>query len=483
METEHFKSKTIKGTFAILVRQIVVQLLNVAGAIILSWILTPRDFGIYAIFNFLIFSIMNINEVGLGAALIHEGKEIEKNDLKQIFTMQFAFIAVISVLLYIAAPYMIGIYHLDAKYAIFIRYSGLLFIVIALRSISYLSMERRLEFGKIGIIEIIETLFFQLSVIICALLGYGAISFLIGFIIQGILWLLLSYMAAPWQIGFHFEMKRAVDLLKFGIPYQGATIITLAKDSFVPLFIGAVIGLDAVGYINLATLLALYPVLFLKITSRILFPAFSNIKHNKQLFEKMLGKSVRLNNFLIYGALVLIIAFPKEIITYIYSAKWLPAIPLLYCFCFANLFQGSVMPILSAFNALGKSKIYFMFSLLWLCLTWVVGYPLIAVFGYIGFGYAAVLIQLTNFLVYFKIKDYISVNIWENTKYFLCSFALSTGAVMAIKHLLPIANVFMLFIYCIVSLAIYLLMIIVFTRLSLYKEIADILKSLKIKGA
>jgi O-antigen/teichoic acid export membrane protein len=107
------------------------------------------------------------------------------------------------------------------------------------------------------------------------------------------------------------------------------------------------------------------------------------------------------------------LALSHPITALIFGARWLPALPLFYLFCFGNLFVPCSTPMLGVLNALGESRKTLHISLIWMGTTWALGVPLTLWLGIMGFGIAMIGVQLTNLVLYWMVWKITGVTPWS----------------------------------------------------------------------
>jgi hypothetical protein len=68
--------------------------------------------------------------------------------------------------------------------------------------------------------------------------------------------------------------------------------------------------------------------------------------------------------------------------------------------------------LLALLNALGRSPVAFGYALVWAVGTWAIGGPLILLLGPIGYGWANLLIQLTNIALIRQVQAIVPFRLW-----------------------------------------------------------------------
>ena len=135
------------------VRQVLVQGLNLAGAILLARILSPAEFGMFAIITFILSFLLAFGDAGLGASLIRESNEPAEEDYRAVFTAQQALVLGAVVISWVAAPSAARAYGLPVADAWLLRLVALSLLFTSLQVIPSIRLERHLRFDKLAIVE------------------------------------------------------------------------------------------------------------------------------------------------------------------------------------------------------------------------------------------------------------------------------------------------------------------------------------------
>src|SRR5437762_12531867 len=86
------KSKMAPGFSTLLVRELLLKICAFSGQLILARILSPDDFGFYAIIIFIINLFGLFSDIGLSSALIQKKQPLADIELATIFFIKCAFI-------------------------------------------------------------------------------------------------------------------------------------------------------------------------------------------------------------------------------------------------------------------------------------------------------------------------------------------------------------------------------------------------------
>lgn len=392
--------KALRSILALGVRQLVAQGLNILGAIFLARLLSPSEFGVYAIIVFIRGFLTAFGDAGLAASLIRQPREPEEGEYRAVFAFQQGMIAAVALPFWFACPLIAQLYKLPAHDAWVFRLVDLSLLCSSFQVIPSTKLERDLAFHKIAVIEISMAVVFNGVSVLLAYRGWGEMSFAWGLFLRSIVGAGLANVVRPWKIGWSRNWKGVREHLRFGIPYQGIAFVSLVKDSIGPTLIAIFLGAAEMGYVNWAVMTAFYPLLVLTVLQRVYLPTFSRLQDNPGSLSLSVEKILLATNSIVAPAAVATLVFIHPITSLIFGGKWLVAVPLFYIFWACNILNAISGPVQSLLNALGHSKTTFSFSVMWAAVTWIVGVPLILLIGVVGYAIATLAINLTNVLLF-----------------------------------------------------------------------------------
>ncbi|HMA96136.1 MAG TPA: oligosaccharide flippase family protein, partial [Polyangiaceae bacterium] len=105
--TQQIARSAVLGAAALAVRQVVVQLFNLGGNIVLARELSPREYGFFGIIQFLLSFLTSFGDVGLGASLVRQEKEPEERDYRAVFTFQQLLVLAVVLIVIVVAPFLV----------------------------------------------------------------------------------------------------------------------------------------------------------------------------------------------------------------------------------------------------------------------------------------------------------------------------------------------------------------------------------------
>jgi O-antigen/teichoic acid export membrane protein len=392
--------KALRSVFALGIRQVLNQGMALTGGIFLARLLSPSEFGLYAIITFLLTFLVAFGDVGFAASLVRQPHEPDDEDYRAVFTVQQMMVGCVIVLFWICAPWFTSVYHLPQHDRWVFRLVALSLLCTSFQVIPSARLERHLLFDKLAVVEVAMSFVFYGTSVTLAWKGVGALSFAIAIFARSLTGAVLINFISPWRLRWHWDWERARVHLKYGIFYQGIQLISLVTSSFTPIYIGLLLGTAAVGYVNWAQMVSGYAVAGLMVLQRVYLPAFARLQLQREELSKFLEQVIRSANALAAPVAMLTFISIVPLAKFVFGPKWLPAIPLFYLLWGTNIFVPTATPVFALLNALGHSRTAFKYSLAVMIGTWVLGVPLILAFGMIGYGIAALCVNALNLILY-----------------------------------------------------------------------------------
>jgi O-antigen/teichoic acid export membrane protein len=452
---EHVTRRATRGAAALAVRQVLVYGSNIGGSIVLARVLPAADFGYYAIVVFVVNFLNIFAGTGFASNLIRMPAEPTLAEKRAVFTSQQVIICLIFAGIWLIAPQLGIWYHLNAHGSLFFRLMGLGLILTSLMVIPQVQMERELAFDKLALIEVCQALVFNIVAIALAVRGFGYISFAIALVLRTGIGALMALFISPWQVGFQMRSEAIWEHLHFGFALQAGQLLAVARDSLTPVFIGMYLGAADVGYVTWAGFVAGISVLIMFPLQRLYLPLFARVQADRKELERFVGRILWAVNGVVAPIASLTVALIHPIVTVIFGAKWLYAVPLVYLFSIGNLMIPSVSVMLSMLNALGKSKWTLYFTLLTVFGTWGMGVPMVLRWGIWGFGYTIAANQLLNLIIFHLVKKEINLNPWPS---YWPSWPIALGIsamIVGLCHLHPPGSVMQLIADALIGLLLY----------------------------
>lgn len=422
-----------KGGLWLLARQVVVQAISFICTIILTRVLDVADFGIYAIVGFFVGFLSLIGSGGIASGLIQMDSDPSRRQLGSAFTLlQLLYGG--SALLGIPISFLlVRVYASLGSYLTMVWVSLLTYYLGSFRTLPAIRLERSLGYGKLAILETIETSSFQISSVIFALLGYGVWSFVLAALISRVLGLGIVYFLSPTSLVLSFDFRGVGRLVRFGLSLQLNAVMSFLRDALVPTFIGLSLGPVAVGLVNFSTRVGSYPMLPLGVVNRMAFPVLSRLQKDDSKFSDFVSGLVKLYIGVLAFGVSAMITLLHPTIDIVYSAKWNPAMILVAAQLFVNIAGAFAWPLMSALQARGTVRDWLYFEIVQFVMTWIFGVPLVHFFGLKGWALTTILTQAPVAILIARARAHLKTRYWAAIRPALVASAVSIGFILLLE--------------------------------------------------
>lgn len=413
------KQRSIKGIFALTSRTFIIQIVAFVANFILTIFLSPAVFGVFFVVSAAIAFLSYFSDIGLAAALIQKKDAITDDDLKTTFTIQQGLVISIVLLALLLSINIGKFYNFGSDGVLLFQALAISFFLSSLKTIPSIILERDLNFQKLVIPQIVETLVFNVVVVYLAINGFGIASFTYAVLARGVSGLITIYLISPWKVRFGFSKASASKLLSFGVPFQLNSLLALIKDDLFIAYLGKVLPIAQVGYIGFAQKWAFTPLrLIMDNVIRITFPSFSRLQDEKDVLKRAIEKSIFAASFLIFPSLFgLVILSPYFVNLIPKYIKWEPAIISLAFFSLNAGLSSVSTPLTNALNAIGKIRVTLYLMVFWTVATWVITPLFIVMYGFNGVSFASALISLSVVIVIYLVRRYVKFDVFKATIY------------------------------------------------------------------
>lgn len=356
------KKTMTSGATWVMANQLVTQVLFVISNVILSRILSPREYGLVGMALVWVGFANIFRDFGMGAAVIQK-KEITTNELSTAFWVNMGIGFLICLTLILASPYIAAFYH-EAQVEQLIWVISVQFLLISLSMIQISLLEKHFQFKRAFFIKTSSQLVGTIVAIILALTGWGVWAIVMQNLTTSFLQFVILWTRASWYPAFVFEYKAFKSLSKFGVFWLGSNLVNYWSRNIDNILIGRFLGSVPLGNYSRAYNIMFLPMNQVVVTlARVFFPTFASIQQDIEMMKQLYLKSVHVIAFAIIPAMLGLWVSADNFILTVFGSKWVDAIPLFQILGILGAVQAVVAPVNNIFLAKGNSNIQFKLAL------------------------------------------------------------------------------------------------------------------------
>jgi O-antigen/teichoic acid export membrane protein len=312
-------------------------LLFLFSTAVLSRLLAPSEFGIYAVINAVVAVITaSFQEFG-GANYLIQKKVLSQQNIRTAFTITFCISIMIGLMLFICRDALVWFFRQEGLKA-GIAVSTLNFALTPFSVVISALFRRDMEFGKLAICNLAAN-FISIAVSIeLAVLHYSFMAPIWGAVAGNIiLTLLLIALCRSRQI-FRPSISEYPDVIRFGLYSGGVSIINVFYNLAPQIFLARILDFAAVGlYSRAVGITQVFDRLVGQVLGPVIMPAiFAQTKAGGNL-KRIYLDSITLLTAVHWPFLTFLAIMAQPIISVWLGPTWLEIVPLVRILCIAYL--------------------------------------------------------------------------------------------------------------------------------------------------
>jgi O-antigen/teichoic acid export membrane protein len=323
MSSPSLKRQALSGVRWTVSARVLVQLITWPSTIIVMRLLDPRDYGLVAISTVVIEFVSMFGDPGLAAGLVHTEVLSDETSRAASGLIALLNLLLLSVLM-LAAPSIAAWYH-EPELTPVIRVASLSLLMTAIATVPQAHLVRNLRFREMALAMIAGNVTASLTTILCAILGLGVWSLVVGALVLSALRAIVIIVynrSAVWpDFSKGFEPVR--HLMHFSVHMLGNRILWYCSMNLDLIVLGRVVHSTELGSYSVGAYLAAIPGdKAMDAVNRVSFPTLSRMRSNRAQFNdtyERIQRMLALFGFLVAWGLA---AVAPEFVHVVLSDKW-----------------------------------------------------------------------------------------------------------------------------------------------------------------
>lgn len=334
-----------RGVGILVSRTLALQLLTAGVTLVLARLLSPADYGLFA----LAAAVQSVAQVtsgaGLSAALIRQEEDPSVGQQRAVSGFLLATglaFSVATAALALAALPAAGVH---GKALGVIAVTALAVPIYALRAVPMVLLERHLSFGRVAVVETAETLAFNAFALAGALAGLGAFSLAGGVPAAAAAGLLAVRLLQGSFAGLSLDLGVVRRLADFGLRASALQMLAIVRNLGFVTVVTAIAGTSTTGFYAMAARLFAFPTALASAVQRVSFPALSRSSAER---PRRGGRAAVLSALLASLPLALLAGSSHALVTVLLGDRWLPTVDVLLASAPGVLLAASAIPAMVA---------------------------------------------------------------------------------------------------------------------------------------
>ncbi len=353
------------------------QLASVLSLLVLARLLEPKAFGLVALAWAVLAFAEQIQESGVGSALIHRRHDVERAAASALIWAPLA-----SLILYAAtffvAPLLAHLLHTPGLVSV-VRVLGLILLLRGLMVVPRAILERNLDYRARAKADV-GAAFVQATVAVTlAFAGFGVWSLVFGALAGAAAQGAILWTVVPWRPSPAAASRRVlIEMMRYGRFVSAGSMLNVFDNTIDNIAIARLLGTTPLGYYAIAFRLADFPNSVIgHVVGRVMFPVYSMLQGDLQAVRRAYLQNLQRIAIVALPVSVGIAVAAKPIVLALFGEKWLLAVAPLRILAFYGLLKSFVAPSGELFKGIGKPHLGPLFSIPHLALAVPVLYVLI----------------------------------------------------------------------------------------------------------
>ena len=362
------KQKAVHGMVWSSVQRFGTMAITFVSNIVLARLLTPEDFGCVAMLMIFISLANTIIDGGFGSALIQK-KQPTQTDYSTIFYWNIAFSIVLYLVLFFGAPWVARFYRLPLLTDV-LRVQGVVLFFNALSIIQQNLLRKKLNFRKLSIVYIVSATISLVIAIVLAYRGWGVWSLVAQQISISVLHAAFFWIVGHWHPLRVFSCQSFKELFGFGSYMLLSNLFSTLSNEIQGLLVGRMFNPATLGLYNQAYRLeGSAATATSSIIDQVTYPVLAQLQDDKKSMQAALKRFIQIPAYICSLVMMVLILVAEPLIILLFSDKWIDCVPYFQILCTAGLavcLQGSAN---NSIAAIGKSKVFFTWTIIKRSLT------------------------------------------------------------------------------------------------------------------
>ena len=394
---ESLKKKFLSGTSWTTSEHIILTIVGIVQLSITSRLLTPVDFGIYAIATFFASLGRVAFSMGLGVALIQKKGDISRY-LDTSWAAGILVAVVISAIIMVCIPFICDGYYHETKaiWPSLVIMLNCVFTTAANPGMIFYQKEIHLK--RVFLLNVVSKLFSFVLVIVCVYYMKSYWGLILAMLSESLFRLVYSYILHPYRPKFKINWGYFKELYSFSGWIQLKNIAQWLAGSIDTAIVGNVLGSERLGFYNRAQSVSIYPPNFINaVVDTVAFPLYSQISDDKERTNKIVISVQNLMICLMSLVAIVFVRYSDKVIEVVLGGQWISMTPVFAVLGMAYLLQALLLSFNPVLRAFGFTRQEFIFYLIKIGLTVGLLYPFVSHWELMGAALAIALSVVVAF--------------------------------------------------------------------------------------
>lgn len=408
----------LKKYLWVFIEKFSVILIKFITIMVMARFILPKDFGIFAIANYMIITATLFIDSGMGGSLIRK-----KNSVLIDYTTINIFCIIMSIvvgLIIFFGAYLAANFYRMPELIIILQ---ILIISLFFRAITVVyvaRMSKQMLFRQQAFIYSSAAIISSIFAIVLAYLSYGYWALIFQQIVEAIMiFIFFRIFGRELSLNNKFSLSILKEHLNFGIKLTLSSVIEAFSSNFIIHQITRIGGVNTVGeYTQTSRINEIFLGVIVTTIDKAALPIFVNKGQDLNEMIKIATRLLAIISLIVYYIISVMISSAEPIVRLVLGLNWIDSAWMLKVICYCGFFQIVEIILRSLLKAQGKSNFILFYSILKIVAVITVLSLIYIYFNNVEYLlYGLVFLSVFNIFIYFylfkklfdiKVSDFIS---------------------------------------------------------------------------
>ncbi|GMM69666.1 MOP flippase family protein [Alteromonas sp. MTD1] len=363
----NLKASAIAGVKWTSVSLIIATLIQFLQLSILARYLRPDEFGIMAIIVVVIGFSQAFMDMGISKAIVQR-QDVTSNQLSSLYWLNVFSGCLLSIVVFATAP-LLGSFYENNDISELIYKLSPVFLITAFGNQYRVLCQKTLQFNLLAFIDLTSAVLSFCVAITLAVNGGGVDALVYAMLTNAVsssILLLFIGVRNYQRPKFRFNHSEVKSFYSFGFFQMGERSINYVSANLDKMLIGKMIGLQSVGFYNMAWQLVAFPLAKINpVVNKVAFPIYSKIQNDNALLNKYYSLSIRLLGLITVPILIFLATYSNDVVFIVFGYGWEESASLVRLLAVIGIYKALSNPGGALLLALGRADIGFYWNVFW----------------------------------------------------------------------------------------------------------------------
>ena len=356
-------SNVAQGTRHTAVSQVVTQVVRFGTNIALARLLTPDEFGVFAIALVMSMLLDQIKDLGTGAAIIQR-ESIDDKLINSVFYLNLALGAVLAGGMYLTAEPVASLLG-NPRAAPVLQVFAAVTLVTSLGQIHFSLLRRDLRFFDIAVMTSVGATTNAVVAVGAALLGLGYWAPVLGVVVGAVVGMIMVWVYDRWRPSLTLSLTSLRSIWSYSIHLFGSNVLFMLFNQVDKFIISRFLGSAPLGVYTLAQRTVTSPTAAIStVVAEVSFPVFSRLQDDHTTLRNGFLRATRVVALVIFPAMAGLAVLADPVVRVVFGAQWLAMIPVIWLLAPIAAVQSLTAHASQLTLATGRSKLLYRMGLI-----------------------------------------------------------------------------------------------------------------------